>query len=284
MVPAFAGTTALAWFLVRTPVVCFNRAPAEAVDIMPTLEEQALSKTWFYPFRLPGGHVTTTYDGGALDAIHATRLAMLRSALQARFGASINQCSVIDIACHQGYFSTQLAQAGARDVLAVDARAEHVADATLIRDALGLKNMRVVQSDVHALTPQTVGTFDIVLMLGLIYHLENPVGALRVARALTKNICLVETQIVPGLSGVVDYGSYRFVRPLKGSFGIIDETEETHGPEASTTGICLVPSIDALIWIMRKIGFTRVDILPPPADAYEQLRYGKRVMVAAYIE
>lgn len=251
---------------------------------MPTLEQQALSKTWFYPFRLPGGQVTTTYDGGALDAIHATRLAMLQAALRGEFGESIAERSVIDIACHQGWFSTQLAGMGARDVLAVDARAEHVADATLIRDALGLRNMRVQRSDVHALTPETTGRFDIVLMLGLIYHLENPVGALRVAQALTKRICLVETQIVPGMSGMVDYGSYRFVRPLKGSFGIIDETEETHGPEASTTGICLVPSLEALLWIMRKIGFRRVDVLPPPADAYEQLRYGKRVMVAGFVD
>lgn len=251
---------------------------------MPTLEQQALSKTWFYPFRLPSGHVTTTYDGGALDAIHATRLSMLKAALRAEYGDSIAGRNVIDIACHQGWFSVQLAQMGARDVLAVDARTEHVADATLIRDALGLSNLRIEQSDVHALSPANVGTFDIVLMLGLIYHLENPVGALRVARALTKRVCLVETQIVPGMTGVVDYGSFRFVRPLKGSFGIIDETEETHGPEASTTGICLVPSLEALFWILRKIGFSRVEMLPPPEDAYEQLRYGKRVMVAAYVD
>ena len=251
---------------------------------MPIAEAQVLSKTWFYPFRLPSGQVTPTYDGGALDAIHSTRLAMLQSALRAEFGQSIAELSVIDIACHQGWFSTQLAQMGARDVLAVDARAEHVADATLIRDALGLRNMRVQQSDVHALTREATGQFDIVLMLGLIYHLENPVGALRIAQALTKRICLVETQIVPGMTGMVDYGSFRFVRPLKGSFGIIDETEETHGPEASTTGICLVPSLEALLWIMRKIGFHRVEVLPPPDDAYEQLRYGKRVMVAGFVD
>jgi hypothetical protein len=249
---------------------------------MPTLEERVLSKTWFYPFRLPSGKIAATYDGGALDEIHATRLAMLQSALSAEFGESIAQCSAIDIACHQGYFSTQLAQMGLRDVLAVDARPEHVADANLIREALHLDNLRVQQSDVHALSPEALGRFDIVLMLGLIYHLENPVGALRTASALTGRICLVETQIVPGLSGMVDYGSYRFVRPLKGSFGIIDETEETHGPEASTTGICLIPSLEALMWIMRKVGFSRVEVLTPPANAYEQLRYGKRVMVAGF--
>jgi hypothetical protein len=33
---------------------------------------------------------------------------------------------------------------------------------------------------------------------------------------------------------------------------------------------------------MRKVGFRRVELLPPPADAYEQLRYGKRVMAIGY--
>jgi hypothetical protein len=204
--------------------------------------------------------------------------------IDSRFGGSLAGHNAIDIACHQGWFSTKLVEWNADSVLAVDARAEHVADTTLIRDALGLSQLKVLQSDVHMLDQANLGRFDLVLMLGLIYHLENPVGALRQARALTRNACVVETQVVPGLSGMVDYGSYRFVRPLKGSFGIIDETDDTHGPEASTTGICLVPSVEALLWIMRKIGFARVDVLPPPENAYEQLLHGKRVMVVGYVE
>jgi len=251
---------------------------------MSANEEAILGKTWFYRFTLPSGKVTPTYDDGALDQIHESRLAMLDSVVRVRFGATLAGHNAIDIACHQGWFATKLAQWQADDVLAIDARSEHVADTTLIRDTLQLSNLRVQQSDVHALDAAKLGSFDLVLMLGLIYHLENPVGALRQARALTRQVCVVETQIVPGMTGVVDYGSYRFVRPLKGSFGIIDETEETHGPETSTTGICLVPSLEALFWIMRKVGFDRVELVPPPADAYEQLRYGKRVMVAGYVD
>jgi hypothetical protein len=251
---------------------------------MSTLEQRILDKTWFYRFTLPSGKVTATYDDGALDRIHETRLAMLQQVVDAHFGGSLAGNNAIDIACHQGWFATKLAGWNADDVLAVDARAEHVADTTLIRDAFQLSKLRVEQSDVHALDPARSGQFDLVLMLGLIYHLENPVGALRQARALCRDACVVETQVVPGMSGMVDYGSYRFVRPLKGSFGIIDETDDTHGPEASTTGICLVPSVEALLWIMRKIGFARVDLLPPPADAYEQLLHGKRVMVVGYVD
>lgn len=247
-------------------------------------DQRLFEKTWFYRFRLPDGRVTNTYDDGALDAVHTTRLSMLRDVVRARFGDSLAGHDAIDIACHQGWFSTQLLEWGADDVLAVDARAEHIADVELIRDALKLSKLRTLQSDVHAIEPAKLGKFDLVLMLGLIYHLENPIGALRQAFALTKHLCVIETQVVPGMSGMVDYGSYRFVRPLKGSFGIIDETDDTHGPEASTLGICLVPSVEALLWILRKIGFSRAELVPVPDDGYEQLRHGKRVMVAAYVD
>ena len=62
-------------------------------------------------------------------------------------------------------------------------------------------------------------------MLGLIYHLENPVGAIRKAHALCKDVCLIETQVAPNLSGQLDWGNYTFVKPMMGSFAIIDETE-----------------------------------------------------------
>lgn len=252
-------------------------------DAMSDLERQALGQTWFYPFRLPSGHTTPTYDGGALDQIHATRTQMLDAALDTEFGSDRSGLSALDMACHQGWFSAHLAQSGFGQITGVDTRAEHVRDASLIRDVLRLDHWRVVQSDIHDLTPENAGTHDLVLCFGLIYHLENPVGALRVARNLCRRLCLVETQVVPGLTGWVDYGSYRFVRPLKGSFGIIDETGETHGPEASTTGICLVPSVEALVWIMQRIGFSRVEVLPVPDDGYEQLVHRKRVMVAGWV-
>ena len=249
-----------------------------------SLEQRALAKTWFYPFRLPSGAVTPTYGVGELDPIHHTRSQMLDALLASEFPAGRGDLSAVDLACHQGWFSAQLAQSGFGRVTGVDTRDEHIADATLIRDALALPQWTLHQSDVHALTPQALGgEHDLVLCFGLIYHLENPVGALRVARSLTRRLCVVETQVVPGMTGWVDYGSYRFVRPLKGSFGIIDETGETHGPEASTTGICLVPSVEALCWILERIGFSRVEVLPVPADGYEQLVHRKRVMVAAWV-
>ena len=244
-----------------------------------------LDREWFYPFELPDGSVTPTYGGGKLDEVHSTRLKMMDAALWPIYPDGLQGASAVDLACHQGYFSTELVKRGAGSVVSIDARDSHVEDTRRIATAMQMADrIEARQSDVHAIDTGAMGTFDVVLMLGLIYHLENPIGAMRTARELTGRVCLIETQVVPHLSGPVDWGNYHFVKDMKGCFGIIDETYETHGPEASTLGICLAPSTPGLMWIMEKLGFDRVALIPPPDNAYEQHRYGKRVMVAGYID
>lgn len=250
---------------------------------MSTLIEQARAREWFYAYELPDGSVTPTYHGIDIQAIHDTRWRMLENCLDQRLGADRSGLSALDLASHQGWFAVKMAQAGFGRVQGIDARRAHVEDSSLIADIYGLQGLSFEQGDIHALDPRALGQFDVVLMMGLLYHLENPVGALRACRALCRKLCLIETQIVPGMTGWVDYGGYQYVRPLKGSFGIIDETGDTHGPEASITGICLVPSLEALTWILEKVGFSQVSVLDPPADAYEQLLHHKRVMVAAQV-
>ena len=245
--------------------------------------DQVLSRPWFYEFDLPDGRRTQSYLPAGVEKIHTTRLDMLLAALEPVVRGDWAGHSVVDVACHQGYFATHLARKGS-PVLAIDAREEHVGDTQLIGQALGLANLRAVQHDINTLRPAELGQFDICLMLGLLYHVENPVGAIRLARALTRKVCVIETQVVPNMTGVVDWGSYRFQRPLVASFGIIDETAEIHAPEASTTGICVTPSYEALLFLMRKLGFSRVERVPVPAEGYEQLTSGKRVMVVGFVE
>lgn len=250
---------------------------------MSDLLQQVHEREWFYTFELPDGSSTRTYHGGELDAIHTTRWQMLEHRLDGVYPDGFAGLEAIDLAAHQGWFASRLARAGLRNVTCVDQRESHVQDSRLIGQVLGFDEMQFVHSDIFDLDTTELGTFDVVLMLGLLYHLENPVGALRLARALCRDTFVIETQVVPGMTGMVDFGSYRFVRPLKGAFGLIDELDETHGPEAGATGICLVPSVEALTWLLHKVGFRDVEVLQPPADAYEQLLYGKRVMVAARV-
>jgi hypothetical protein len=251
-------------------------------DSIRSLADAAMAKSWFYPLTLPDGRTLPSTHGGRVDAIHITRAQMLGAFLERNF-TSRSELRAIDLACHQGFFSLQLARAGFGYITGVDAREEHVADANLLASIYEQRNLTARRADVFALDPKRDGMHDLVLMFGLLYHLENPVGALRVARSLCKRACVIETQVVPHLSGMVDWGSYEYVRPLKGCFGIIDEIDETHASEASVTGVCLAPSTEGLLWLLRAVGFSRAEVLPVPDGGYEQLRHGKRVMVAAFV-
>ncbi len=245
--------------------------------------EKITNRKWFYQFELPNGQETQSYLPDDAQLVHTTRLEMMDSVLNPRFENRWADITAVDLASHEGYFACHLAKKGTK-VLGLEARQEHVDDANLISYGMGLSDKfhsRV--QDVHEIDTKKEGQFDIVLMLGLIYHLENPVGAIRKAHALCKDVCLIETQVAPNLSGQLDWGNYTFVKPMMGSFAIIDETEETHGPEMSTTGICLAPSIEALMWIMRKVGFKEVKLIEPQEHYYEQHRFKKRVMIAGFV-
>jgi len=246
--------------------------------------ERVRSREWFYEFELPDGTRTRSTLPEGVEKIHTTRLAMMERALDASVGKDCSALSAVDLACHQGWFALHLARRGFKSIVAVDARAEHLADAQLMADVLGVRTVKPVQLDIEEARAEQIGVHDVTLMLGLLYHLENPVRALRLARAVTRRVLLIESQVVPHLSGVVDRGSWRFQRPMVGNFGIIDETDETHAPEAAIRGICLAPSIPALAWLLERVGFARVERLLPPPDGHEQLVGHKRAMFAAHVE
>ena len=105
------------------------------------------------------------------------------------------------------------------------------------------------------------------------------------AKSLTKKICLIETQTAPNISGVIDWGTDANKKKMFGSFSIIDETYENslNNREANLNNISLVPSLEALIHLMKKLNFSEIKILNPSKNAYEQFQHGNRIMIAGYV-
>ena len=251
-------------------------------------EAQALarirSRPWFYEFELPDGTRTRCTLPEGVEQIHTTRLAMMERALDEAVGSDCSALTALDLACHQGWFALHLAKRRFKSITAVDAREEHLADTRLMAEVLGAGTLRTLRLDIEDARRDDIGVHDVTLMLGLLYHLENPVRALRLARAVTRRMLLIETQVVPHMSGVIDWGSFRFQRHMVGNFGVVDETEEVHAPEAGVRGICLAPSIATLEWMLKRVGFARVERLLPPPDGHEQLVGQKRAMFAAFVD
>ena len=250
---------------------------------MTSAIERALSREWFYSFRLPDGRATRSYLPDEVATIHETRLAMIESVLDAGADRPPSEMTCLDLACHEGFFAVHMALRGFGDVLGIDVRPANIEGARLMREIYGLDNLRLEEGDVATLQADRLGRFDVVLVLGLIYHLADPVGALRLARAVTAGLFLVETQIAHNLSGAIDWGSYRFQQRIVGAYAVVDEQREVAeaNREANTQSVSLVPSLEALLFTMRSVGFARVDIVAPPAGGNEQFARGKRVMVCA---
>jgi hypothetical protein len=72
-------------------------------------------------------------------------------------------------------------------VRGLEIRQESVAAARLITKALGISNVIYSEADLQRMTHDDLLCADLVLVYGLIYHLENPIHTLRLAAGLSVN-------------------------------------------------------------------------------------------------
>jgi SAM-dependent methyltransferase len=79
----------------------------------------------------------------------------------------------LDIACLEGLFAIELARRGAK-VVAIEGREANLDKAEFVKDMLFLDDLKLVRDDVRNLSPDRYGSFDVVLCLGILYHLDIP--------------------------------------------------------------------------------------------------------------
>lgn len=65
----------------------------------------------------------------------------------------------------------------------------------LARKALQSR-VEAVVGDLMRVEPESVGKFDVVLYLGVLYHMESPLESLKRVRRLTKEVAVIETEAV----------------------------------------------------------------------------------------
>jgi len=130
------------------------------------------------------------------DADHYAKLNASRgtvvSALLADLRHGLELRTAIDVGCGVGYFS-ELLRADGFEVTAVDGRAENVAEALRRHGNIQFHQFNAEDPELAGLGP-----FDLCFCFGLLYHLENPLQAIRNLRALTKSVLLVESVTFPG--------------------------------------------------------------------------------------
>jgi tRNA (mo5U34)-methyltransferase len=158
-------------------------------DARHELLEQVGRISWHHRIDLGHGVVT---PGGDTTEKKLERLG-LPDSLEGR--------TVLDIGAWDGFFSFEAERRGADRVLATDSfiwqggSAEHSkAGFDLAHRVLG-STVEHRTIDVMDLTPQVVGTFDLVLFLGVLYHLRHPLLALERVYSVTGDQLILETHV-----------------------------------------------------------------------------------------
>ena len=144
------------------------------------------SRTWYHSIEIEPGIVTP-------GSLSSQTLQRMLEYLQ--FPASLAGLSVLDIGAWDGFYSFEAERRGAKRVVAYDlSPADYFGFATA--KELLQSNVEYRQGSAYDLRAEIVGTFDVVLFLGVLYHLRYPLLALDRIRDVCMGYLLLETHFL----------------------------------------------------------------------------------------
>ncbi|MHA6766821.1 class I SAM-dependent methyltransferase [Sphingobium ummariense] len=208
---------------------------------LPTLPP--LPDHWFHSFRFPDGTQVTgikPFEGLMAEADQI-------------FDQPMEGRRVLDIGAWDGFFSFEAERRGAAEVLATDHfcwSGEGWGDKRGFDHAharFGSK-VRALDLDVEAHRPEELGTFDTVLLLGVLYHVTDPYRTLQAAAAMSHDHLVIET--VTALR--------HEQQPAMRLFTELELDRDSTNYWA--------PNILALREMCRRFGFTRFAVKPASLD------------------
>jgi tRNA (mo5U34)-methyltransferase len=213
------------------------------------VERRIRSYYWHYPFQFGARTVEADWPPGkGLRGRHWQRYRHVFPALLSLTGGSLEGKTALDVGCNCGFWSIQARLAGAEPVLGLEASKKNVEQARFILGLTGLREMSFEVANAYDISSERYGQFDVVLYLGLLYHLENPVLALDRLADVTREVAVIDTTVVPERASVCQ------VQP-----------DVAHNQNYSNR-LRMIPSPTAVALMLRRAGFRQVLLVPKTTD------------------
>ena len=209
-------------------------------------DEFAKYDLWHYAYAFEGGLSLSAChnDSDPLADAPERPLQRFRHFMPYLIGAqsgSLRGKRILDIACNSGFWSIQCALLGA-EVVGFDGRAELIEQADLLRAIVGVDKVEFRVLDFWEMSPQALGgTFDVVLNLGILYHLTDPLKALQLTKSMAREHILLDTSVYPSRESVI---KLRWEEPAD----IRDATR---------SGIVASPSKSSIDLMLRHVGVAK---------------------------
>ena len=266
------------------PLLTVPRAqPAsESWAIANGTDERASELLRRFPPKAWGYHMPLSADIGTLGSVaehsDSQRVSRLRSNYRLNVilgglahlnGGSLAGLSVLDMACTWGAFTIESSLLGASEVHGFDIRGDNIDKARALSGYFGLKPDCFSVSDAYSFD---VGKrFDVVLNLGLMYHITKPGELVRRAHELCYQFAVFDSLVLR--------------EPFSGFIRGTGEAALTHA--ATAEGCELHPTYRGLIDLIHLAGFRDVvELAGTPAaewDGFSKDPYGsglRRCLVA----
>jgi len=146
---------------------------------------------WFHNLHLPSGHETA--PDHPLGDFPRVKWWELESAVP----SDLAGWRVLDVGCNAGFYSFALARRGA-EVLAIDVDDHYLRQARWAAEQFDVADrVQFEGRQVYDLARSTE-EFDLVLFLGVLYHLRHPLLALDLLAERTRRLLVVQTLTMPG--------------------------------------------------------------------------------------
>jgi tRNA (mo5U34)-methyltransferase len=167
--------------------------------LAPSLTQEAIRLRiselgdWFHNMDLGG---VRTAPNHFLGDYPACKWHMFQHAIP----ADLTGKTVLDIGCNAGFYSIQMKQRGASRVVAVDSDPGYLAQARFAADVTG------AEIEFHEMDVYNVGDlqekFDVVIFMGVLYHLRHPLLALDLLHEHVVNDVLIFQSLMRGSRSV----------------------------------------------------------------------------------
>jgi SAM-dependent methyltransferase len=205
---------------------------------------------WHYEFDLDGARTPAPWP---IASRHRERKRYFFDPLVSVCGGSLSGKRVLDLACNAGFFSLCAIESGCDFVLGVDARRMHIDQANFVFEVKGVDKNRYefVEGNVFDVDLSSWGPFDIVLCLGLLYHIGKPVS-------LMEKIASCNTDLL-----VIDASLSR----APGSYLKLHHERTDHPLSAFDHELVTYPTKQAVVDIAAEVGYS-VAVLKPRFTSY----------------